>query len=273
MAGERRPPPPTSWEDVADWYRQVAGRRGPDLAARTLYPEVVRLIGRLEDQRILDIGCGPGAFARLLAHRGAVVVGVDLSPRMVELAREGAAEAGLESRTSFETADATATGGLPRGPFDVVTLVLALQNMDDPAAVLRNAARTLRPGGRLVLALNHPCFRIPGATHWGFDPKERIQFRRVDAYKSERKLDIQIHPGSDPSQTRPSYHWPLETLFHALRAAGLRVLDVSEPVGDAFSEGGRAEAENRARREFPLFLVIAAERGGRKPRKRRGPSR
>jgi hypothetical protein len=124
-----------------------------------------------------------------------------------------------------------------------------------------------------VLALNHPCFRIPGATHWGFDPKERVQFRRIDAYKGERKLDIQIHPGSDPGQTRPSYHWPLETLFHALRAAGLRVLDLAEPVGDSVSEGGRAEAENRARREIPLFLVVTAERGGRKPRGRTGPSR
>ncbi len=267
MSGERRPPPSTSWEEVADWYRQIAGQRGPDLAARALYPEVLRQAGRLEGLRALDIGCGPGAFARLLAHRGARVVGVDLSPRMVELAREAAAEAGLADAASFEAADATAPGGLPRGPFDLVTLVLSLQNMDDPAAVLRNAARALRPGGRLLLALNHPCFRIPGATHWGFDPKERVQFRRIEAYKGERKLDIQIHPGSDPGQTRPSYHWPLETIFHALRAAGLRVLDLVEPVSDSVSEGGRAEAENRARREIPLFLVIQAERSGRRPRK------
>jgi SAM-dependent methyltransferase len=187
---------------------------------------------------------------------------------MVELAREAAAEAGLGEAATFETADASASGGLPRGPFDLVTLVLSLQNMDDPAAVLRNAARALRPGGRLVLALNHPSFRIPGATHWGFDPKERVQFRRVEAYKGARKLDVQIHPGSDPGQTRPSYHWPLETLFHALRAAGLRVVDLSEPVSDRISEGGRAEAENRARREIPLFLVLLAERGGRSKTRR-----
>jgi SAM-dependent methyltransferase len=268
MSAERKPPASTSWEDVADWYRQIAGKRGPDLAARALYPEVLGLVGRLAGQRVLDVGCGPGAFSRLLAYRGANVVGVDASPRMVAMARESAEEAGLGETARFEVADASAPRALPRGPFDLVTFVLSLQNMDDPAAVLRNAASVLRPGGRLVLALNHPCFRIPGATHWGFDPKERVQFRRVEAYKGARKLDVQIHPGSDPEVTRPSYHWPLETLFHALRSAGLRVLDVVEPVSDRVSEGGRAEAENRARREIPLFLAILAERGGRRPKRR-----
>jgi SAM-dependent methyltransferase len=268
VSGERRPPTSTSWEDVADWYRQIAGKRGPELAARALYPEVLRLAGRLEGQRVLDVGCGPGAFARLLANRGAQVVGVDLSPRMVEAARESAAEAGLGDRTRFEVADASAPGALPGGPFDLVFLVLSLQNMEDPEAVLGNAARALRPGGRLVLALNHPCFRIPGATHWGWDPRQRVQFRRIEAYKSSRKLEIQIHPGRDPGLTRPSYHFSLETLFRALRASGLRVLDLVEPVSGARSEGGRAEAEDRARREIPLFLALLAERGGRRPKRR-----
>lgn len=271
MSFSRRRPPSTSWDDVADWYRQVGSQRGPDLAARTLYPELLRLLGRVDDRRALDVGCGPGAFARLLAHRGARVLGVDLSPRMIEHARADALAAGIgEDRLRFEVADALGAPGLPRGPFDLVTFVLSLQNMEDPAPALRNAARVLVPGGRVALALNHPAFRNPGATHWGWDPQAGVQFRRVDAYKSRRKVEIQIHPGSDPEQTRPSFHWPLEILFGALRAAGLRVIDLAEPVSDRVSEGGRAQAENRARAEIPLFLVILAERGGRSKRRDRG---
>lgn len=270
MSSSRRRPPSTSWEDVADWYRQVGARRAGDLAARALYPVLLRLLGPVEGRRVLDVGCGPGAFARLLAQRGARVVGVDLSPRMIEHARADAAAAGIPAdRLRFEVADALAPDGLPRGPFDAASFVLSLQNMEDPAPALRNAARVLVPGGRVVLALNHPAFRIPGATHWGWDSKAGVQFRRVDAYKSRQKVEIQIHPGSDPEQTRPSFHWPLEVLFGALRSAGLRALDLVEPVSDRVSEGGRAEAENRARRELPLFLAILAERGGRS-KKRRG---
>ncbi len=271
MSSTQRRPPSTSWEDVADWYRQLGAQRGPDLAARTLYPELLRLLGRVEGRRALDAGCGPGAFARLLAHRAARVVGVDLSPRMIEHARADALAAGIGSeRLRFEVADAADPASLPRGPFDIASFVLSLQNMEDPAPPLRNVARVLVPGGRLLLALNHPAFRIPGSTHWGWDSKASAQFRRVDAYKSRRRIEIQIHPGSDPEQTRPSFHWPLEVLFGALRAAGLRVVDLAEPVSDRVSEGGRAEAENRARAEIPLFLVVLAERGGRSKRRDRG---
>lgn len=268
MAQRRRRPASTSWDDVAEWYRSISGRRGPELAQRLLYPEILRFAGRLRGRRVLDVGCGPGPLARLLAHRGARVVGIDLSPRMVEIARQDAKEAGLEGSVEFAVGDAADGGTLPRGPFDLVTIVLALQNMRNPLKVLRGVAKRLRPGGQLILALNHPCFRIPGSTHWGWDPEGGVQFRRVDAYRRRREVPIQIHPGSAPEQTRPSFHWPLETLFGSLRAAGLRVVDLSEPTSDRVSEGARADAENRARSEIPLFLVLLAERVRARPRNR-----
>jgi SAM-dependent methyltransferase len=268
MGERRRSDPDTSWEEVADWYRQVSGRKGPELATRMVYPEVLRFAGNVRGRRVLDLGCGPGALTRLLAYRGARATGVDASERMIELARRDAREAGVTPEPVFQVGDAGDRRTLPRGPFDLVTLVLALQNMERPGRVLTNAAARLRPRGRLIVALNHPCFRIPGSTHWGWDPDERIQFRRIDAYRSRRKVEIQIHPGSDPEATRPSFHWPLETLFSALRRAGLVVVDLSEPASDRVSEGGRAEAENTARREIPLFLVILAERKRTRPRNR-----
>lgn len=260
MANRGQRPSETSWEGVAEWYRELSGRRGPDLASRVLYPEILRQLGRLRGRSVLDVGCGPGAWARLLAYRGAQVVGVDASPRMIELASRDAEEAGLKPGPRFVTADAEKPETLPRGPFDLATLVLSLQNMAQPEPVLRNVALRLRRGGRLVLALNHPCFRNPGVAHWGWDPARQVQFRRVEGYLSPRRVEIQIHPGVDPSITRPSFHWPLEFLFGALRSAGLGVLDLTEPVSDRLSSGGRAEGENRARREIPLFVVLLTER-------------
>jgi SAM-dependent methyltransferase len=268
MAERRRGRHGTSWDDVADWYRELSGRKGSDLVRRIVYPEVLRLAGNLAGRRALDLGCGPGALTRLLAYRGAHATGVDASERMIEIARRDAEEAEGAAAPVFRVGDARDRRTLPRGPFDLVTLVLALQNMERPERVLANAASRLRPRGHLVLALNHPCFRNPGRTHWGWDPEEQVQFRRIDAYRSPREVEIQIHPGSDPEATRPSFHWPLESLFGALRRAGLVVLDLSEPASDRVSEGGRAEAENRARREIPLFLVLLAERRRARPRNR-----
>ena len=194
---------------------------------------------------------------------------------MIELACRDAERAGLDPMPRFTRGDASVRRELPRGPFDLVTIVLALQNMAGPEPVLRNAAARLRPGGRLVVALNHPCFRIPGATHWGWDPDEHVQFRRVDAYRSNREQAIRIHPGRDPAATRPSFHWSLETLFGALHAAGLVVVDLAEPASDRASQGSRADAEDRARREIPLFMIILAERprGRQVARRERASSR
>ena len=102
MSPPRRREPATSWEGMADWYREIAGRRGPELVSRVLYPEVLRLAGRLASQSVLDVGCGPGALARLLAYRGAEVTGVDASEQMIELARRDAKEAGLTHPPRFE---------------------------------------------------------------------------------------------------------------------------------------------------------------------------
>lgn len=105
-------------------------------------------------ERVLDIACGTGlvslAAARAVGPQGRVV-GVDISARMVEAARERAGRAGL-AQASFERMDAEHLE-LPGAGFDVVTCALGLMYLPEPERAVREMLRVLRPGGRLVLAV------------------------------------------------------------------------------------------------------------------------
>lgn len=100
----------------------------------------------------LDIGCGAGAFSRLLASRSERVLAIDLSPQMIRLAREKSARF---PNIEFEVADVL-TRGLPEGGFDCVATIATLHHMP-MAEVLPKLKGALKPGGvLLVLDLFQP---------------------------------------------------------------------------------------------------------------------
>ncbi|MFC8448747.1 class I SAM-dependent methyltransferase [Kitasatospora sp. NPDC057223] len=97
---------------------------------------------------VLDVGCGTGSLALLLAEAGQRVTGVDLAPRMVERARRKLSDAGLQGRFLVGDAAAPPTGD---EMFDVVLSRHLVWTLPDPSAALREWLGRLRPGGRLVL--------------------------------------------------------------------------------------------------------------------------
>jgi SAM-dependent methyltransferase len=101
-------------------------------------------------QTWLEAACGPGVISRHLAPRVRAVHGVDLTPAMVELARESTAAAGIEN-ASFAVGDATATG-LPDASFDGAITRFSLHHIPAPGRVLEELARVVRPGGAIVVA-------------------------------------------------------------------------------------------------------------------------
>lgn len=107
--------------------------------------------GQLESGlRLLDVGCGIGAQSRFLASTYDVeTVGITTSPVGVETARELTEAAGLAGRSSFELRDATANG-FPDESFDRVWILESSHLMRDRQALVSEAVRVLRPGGRLV---------------------------------------------------------------------------------------------------------------------------
>ncbi len=131
-------------EDYDSWRRAPLGAITEAAEQRLVF----RLAGPLAGLRLLDVGCGDGAYAIAAAQLGARVHGIDTSPQMIEAARRRAVEQGAQ--IDLRVADAAA---LPfeDGSFDVVLAVTVLCFVPDTEAALGEIARVLAPGGRLVL--------------------------------------------------------------------------------------------------------------------------
>ncbi|MBU0741367.1 class I SAM-dependent methyltransferase [bacterium] len=107
-------------------------------------------ISRCPGARVLDYGCGAGHHSLELADAGAArVVGIDISPRSIEVAREAAARAGAEN-TEFHAMDAEKMD-FPDDSFDLVTGLAILHHLDLDVAG-RELARVLKPGGVAVFS-------------------------------------------------------------------------------------------------------------------------
>ncbi len=251
---------PTAWTAEADWYDQLVGDEGSEFHQHVIHPGVLRLLQVQTGETVLDVGCGQGVLCRLLHARGAQVTGVDLSRPMLEIARQRS-----DPAIEFIHLDAAALKESPslRGRFHAAVSVLALQNISELKATLAGMAQCLLPAptSRLVLVLNHPAFRIPRATSWGWDDGEGKQYRRVDHYLLPRREPIVTHPGKAPGRYTWSFHRPLQDYVKALRQVGLAVDALEEWASHKHSDSGpRAKAENVARKEIPMFMALRAVR-------------
>ena len=104
----------------------------------------------LAGSRVVDVGCGGGLLAEGMARRGARVLGIDLAPEALAVARLHALESGLAVEYREVAVEALAESAT--GQFDLVTCLEMLEHVPDPAAVVASIARLVRPGGNAVFS-------------------------------------------------------------------------------------------------------------------------
>jgi SAM-dependent methyltransferase len=247
------------WDPVAAWYDKLVGESGSDYHRQVILPATLRLLAPQPGESIIDVCCGQGVLLKPLLDAGvAQVTGMDASPRLIAAAK---ARHGTERRVRLFTADACAPGAWADGSHDAATCVMAVHDVADAVALFANMARALKPGGRAVVVLMHPCFRIPRQSHWGWDADQKIQYRRLDAYGSPRDIPITTHPGKASGEQTTFHHRPLAELLTAIGGGGLAVTACEELYSHRRSQAGPfSKAEHRAAQEFPLFLALTARR-------------
>ncbi len=245
----------TSWGNVAQWYHHLLKGGEGTYQKDVILPNIIRLLDIQEGMRILDLACGPGFFARAFAQAGATVIGIDISKELIDFAQK---EIHLPN-ANFFVASADAIPMVPSHSQDAVTIILSLQNIENMDGTLSECARVLKPGGRLLLVLNHPAFRVPKESGWGWDGEKSVQYRRVDKYLSEARIKIEMHPGDDPSVHTWSFHRPLQLYFKAFHKAGFTVSRLEEWISNRQGPKGKTYAGlEQSRKEIPLFLFLEA---------------
>lgn len=243
----------TSWDNVAHWYDTLLA--GNDTyQARVILPNILRAMAIKKGERVLDLGCGQGFFAQAFYKEGAVTTGVDLGKDLIAIAKKQSPK-----EIKYFAHSPEDLSMFPDKSFDKIALVLSLQNIESPHKVFKECARVLVPGGRMFVVLNHPAFRIPKSSSWGYDEVAKTQYRRVDRYMSEAKVEIEMNPSKKGGATTTSFHRPLQFYFKLLGNNGFAVARLEEWLSHKESEEGpRKAAEDRARKEIPLFLLFEA---------------
>jgi SAM-dependent methyltransferase len=231
----------SDYDDYAAEYAALVAwreRAGPGSDDLGIVPHLLDLLGDVSDRVVLDAGCGEGYLARILAARGARVTGIDLSPRLIALAR--ARDPGR--RIAYQIADLS--GPLPefRAHFDAVASYMLLNDVEDYRGFAATLAEVLRAGGRAVLAFNNP---------YAYVVRKRI----AASYFASGT----IHPCglSAAGIEVPLYHRTLGEYLDAFLAAGLqltKLLDVDHPeiATVRAADGPLPEGE-----KLPRFMILA----------------
>jgi len=244
----------TSWQKSSKWYGEIVGEKGHFFHQSVIIPKALKLLKVKPESSILDVACGNGVFARHIPSQ-VKYLGVDISSNLIESARKMDGN----RRHSYAVCDVTETIKTNE-LFENAVIILALQNIKDPAKAVENVAKKLKNGGKLLIVLNHPSFRIPRQSGWEIDKVNKQQYRRVNRYMNPLEIPVEMHPGRHDGQFTWSYHHPLSDYSDYINKSGLVIEKIEEWTSEKTSKGKVADMENRARDEFPMFMAILAEK-------------
>ncbi len=234
-----------AYDEIADWY---SARKMGSYEFKMQLPAILNLLGDLRGKSLIDIGCGPGAYSVEFAKRGADVLGVDISRKMLDKARNNAKMTNI--KFTLQKADAHS---LPYtdDSFDVAVLILTILN----SKMVEEAARVLKLGGLLLFSDTHPIIESKGRWEGNDIGAGRI----VEDYFLQDKREWRIEPGPGRTITLKYYTRTIEQCVNIIVDAGFKILRIVEPKPGKDVKKSDPVHYDRCSR-VPFFIIYLAEK-------------
>lgn len=235
-----------AWERNAAYWDERMGE-GNDFVDLLIWPATRRLLTLAPGEWVLDAACGNGLYARRLAALGAEVVAFDFSTALIERARSRAstvpdAERDRVRYLVLDATDETALLSLGEHAFDAAVCQMALFDMAEIRPLARALTRLLKPGGRFIFSVMHPCFNNPASSHVAEQVDQEGEIVTTYAVKIFDYLSSALHRGAairGQPQPQVYFHRPLQVLLGAFFDAGFAMDALEEPAFSPNVPSGR----------------------------------
>ena len=228
-----------AYDDFASQYAEmVAVREEAGIENEPIMPQFLKILGDISGLTVLDAGCGEGYLSRILARLGANVTGIDISMRLIQIARTK----DPEGMITYQVANLSQPLPVYQQHFDLVVSHFVLNDVYDYQGFLTTLGAVTRPGGRLMFSINNPySFVVRSHITNYFDTGKAFSYRGMAA------TGVKVH----------FYHRTLAQYLDASFVAGLqlqRLVDIPTPEGtfkrlpDTLIPAGY---------HFPFFMILS----------------
>ncbi len=234
-----------AWNTNAAFWDSAQGDEGSHWQRELVFPPTLELLEPLPE-RILEIACGNGNFARTLARRGARVTATDGSGALLELARSRSGA--LAEQIRWQRVDATSAqqlAGIPGGPFGAAVCNMALMDIAALGPLFRTLPQLLEPRAPFVFSVLHPAFNQGSDTTLFVERRESPDgsFSTERGVRISRYLSCTSEPGAaiaGQPRLQPYFRRPLESLLGAAFECGWALDALREPSLAAAAEPASA---------------------------------
>jgi 2-polyprenyl-3-methyl-5-hydroxy-6-metoxy-1,4-benzoquinol methylase len=234
-----------SWNNLGDEWIELAQTGESRMVF--IMPYMIEIMGDVQGKKILDLGCGEGGYSRELQKRGAEVVAVDCSEKVIGYAAEQAEREGLSiqhfmrnSNDLYDFDDST---------FDIVLCSMMLMDCEDFEGTVKEAVRVLKPSGKMFVSVLHPCFNgnhEEGIGRQGTGIEREVVIKN---YFAPTKWEAPLYKGSIPVLW---HHRSLEDYVKAFVKCGLTIVDLNEPRST--NEQAKLSIPMAWLQKIPLYL-------------------
>jgi ubiquinone/menaquinone biosynthesis C-methylase UbiE len=254
------------WDRLAEWWDDKIGN-GNEFQDYLIEPATESLLALKPGERVLDIACGAGRFARRIAALGAIVIAIDHAEKFLKRARERTTE-NIEriQYLKLDATDPSALMSLGEGCFDAAVCTMALMDMSSITPLISTLPRILKPRGRFVFSVTHPVLSSGTARHVA----EQFEHNGEVITKSGITVTEYAEPFAFkglgiPNQPEPQhyFHRPISLLFNTYFKYGFALDGMEEPI---FPKGFQSSSSSPfAFSQMPLIPPILVARMVLKP--------